>query len=53
MDKLSVKEYEDPFKKKMNKALSGLAKEAKTIRFEQSENQRLEMLVGITRAYSP
>ena len=53
MDKLSVKEYEDPFKKKMNKALSGLAKEAKTIRFEQSENQRLETLVGITRAYSP
>ena len=53
MDKLSVKEYEDPFKRKMNKALSGLAKEAKTIRFEQSENQRLETLVGITRAYSP
>ena len=37
----------------MNKALSGLAKEAKTIRFEQSENQRLETPVGITWAYSP
>ena len=37
----------------MNEALLGLAKEAKTIRFEQSENQRLETLVGITRAYSP
>lgn len=37
----------------MNEALSGLAKEAKTIRFEQSENQRLETLLGITRAYSP
>ena len=37
----------------MNEALSGQAKEAKTIRFEQSENQRLETLVGITRAYSP
>ena len=37
----------------MNEALSGLAKEAKTIRFEQSEHQRLETLVGITRAYSP
>ena len=33
----------------MNEALSGLAKEEKTIRFEQSENQRLETLVGITR----
>ena len=37
----------------MNEALSGLAKEAKTIRFEQSENQRLETLVGNPWAYSP
>ena len=36
----------------MNEALSGLAKEAKTIRFEQSENQRLETLVGNTWAYN-
>ncbi len=41
IDKLSVKEYDDPFKKKMNKALSGLAKEAKTIRFDKVKTSAL------------
>lgn len=37
MDKLSVKEYEDPFKG---------SDESKAIRLEQSESQRLQALAG-------
>ena len=48
MDKLSVKEYEDPFRGQLviRKLLQGQAKVAKAIEPERSEGQRLEAPAG-------